>query len=142
MKNILLSLVLLTIAVFSIGAMIDLAHGAAPTMLTIDGSTSFERDRLTHLERSLNFTKVAMPNTWDIHIISKEQFEENARRMKLNTISAYTFMPLDQTYINEEYLTYATDSMVRHTMAHEAGHMICACASESKANDIAWVLEQ
>ena len=141
MKNILLSLVLLAIAVFSMGAMIDFAHGAAPTMFFVDGSTSFERERLTRIEHTLNFTKVAMPNTWDIHILPKEQFEENTKRMKLNTISAYTFLPLDQTYINEWYLTYADDSAVRHTLAHEAGHMICACSSEQKANEIAWAIE-
>ncbi len=117
------------------------AMAAAPTMFSIDGSTSWERARLTRLERSLNFTKEPMPDTWNIHIIPEAQFHENVEKMKVTTESAYTFMPLDQTYINEAYLQYATDQMVRHTLAHEAGHMICACTSEEKANDIAFQLE-
>lgn len=130
--------VLMTIITLMIGHV----SAAAPTMFTVDGSTSFERQRLERIEHSLNFTKVPMPDTWNIHIISKEQFDENIRRWKVSTISAYTLIPLDQTYINEYYLTFAPDSMVRQTLAHEAGHMICNCASESKANEIAWVLQQ
>lgn len=130
--------------IFSVMLVFALVVGqaAAPTMFSIDGSTSFERERLTHLERGLNFTKVAMSDTWEIHIIPEGQFEENVHRLKANTISAYTFLPLDQTYINEGYLTYADDSTVRQTLAHEAGHMICQCASESKANEIAWQLQR
>jgi hypothetical protein len=117
------------------------ALGAAPSMFFVDGSTSWERGRIERLEHNLNFTKVAMPDTWNIHIIPEEQFQENIQIMHVNTESAYTFMPLGQTYINEGYLGYADDRMLRHTLAHEAGHMICECTSEQKANAIAYVLE-
>lgn len=117
------------------------ATAAAPTMFSVDGSTNWERGRLTRLEQSLNFTKEPMPDTWNIHIIPEVEFQQTVQRLKMNTISAYTYLPLDQTYINEGYLLYADDRAVRHTLAHEAGHMICSCTSESKANDIAFQLE-
>lgn len=133
-------IVLLLFAAFVFALVIGQA--AAPTQLFVDGSTSWERARIERLEHQLNFTKEPMPNEWDIHIIPVEQFNENINRFRINTESAYTIMPLDQTYLNEMYLGYADDHRVRHTLAHEAGHMICNCTSEEKAEGIAYQLER
>jgi hypothetical protein len=115
---------------------------AAPTQFSVDGSTSWERTRIERLEHQLNFTKEPMLDTWGVHIIPVEQFEIAKRRYNLNTESAFTFIPQDQTYLNEFYLIYADDRRVRHTLAHEAGHMICGCTSEEKAEEIAYQLEK
>ena len=133
-------IVLLLFAAFVFALVIGQA--AAPTQLSVDGSTSWERARIERLEHQLNFTKEPMPNEWDIHIISGEEFNANTNRLHINTESAYTFMPLDQTYLNEDYLMVGDDRRVRHTLAHEAGHMICNCTSEEKAEEIAYQLER
>jgi len=122
--------------------LIVIGQAAAPTQLFVDGSTSWERARIERLEHQLNFTKEPMPDTWGVHIIPVEQFEIAKRRYHLDTDSAFTFMPQNQTYLNEFYLTYADDRRVRHTLAHEAGHMICNCTSEEKAEAIAYQLER
>lgn len=116
------------------------AFAAAPQFM-IWGSTSFERDRLTRLEQSLNFTKVPMTSTWQVTIIPGEDFRSRVSYLKLNTDSAYTFLQLRQTYVNEDFLVYADDPRIRQMMAHEAGHLICECSSEEKANEIAYQLQ-
>lgn len=115
------------------------AFAAAPQFF-IQGSTSWERSRLTHIEQSLNFTKVPMTSTWEVIILPGDQFRENVKNLKVDTESAYTFLQLRQTYVNEDFLIYADDSRVRQMMAHEAGHLICECSSEEKANEIAYRL--
>lgn len=116
------------------------ALAAAPQFF-IQGSTSRERVRLTRIEQSLNFTKEPMVNYWEVTILSEQEFHRNVEVFKLNTDTAYTYLPLHRTYVNEGYLTYADDQRIRHTLAHEAGHLICECPSEQTANDIAYVLE-
>jgi hypothetical protein len=133
---------ILVAAYMIMAALLWQAFAAAPTQLFVDGSTSWERSRIERLEHQLNFTNESMPNSWDIHIIPEIQFEANIRRYNINTESAYTFLPLDRTYLNEFYLQYADDRRVRHTLAHEAGHMICNCTSEEKAEEIAYQLEK
>lgn len=134
-------IVLLLFAAFVFALVIGQA--AAPTQLFVDGSTSWERARIERLEHQLNFTKEPMPNEWDIHIIPEGQFIENVQHLHVGfTQSAYTAIPIDQTYLNEGYLMIADDRRVRHTLAHEAGHMICNCTSEVKAEAIAYQLEQ
>src|SRR5207253_272351 len=108
---------------------------AAAPAFYIHGSASFERDRISRLEKSLNFTQEPMVETWTVWIIPGAQFRESVHDMNLDTDSAYTILGYGQTYLNEDYLIYADDMRVRQTLAHEAGHLICACASESKAND-------
>ena len=114
---------------------------AAAPQFFIQGSTSWERNRLTRMESSLNFARQPMTNTWEVIILPEDQFEKNVEMWNLDTHSAYTYLPLRQTYINEAYLITAEDRRIRHTMAHEAGHLICECNSEQRANDIAYQLE-
>jgi len=114
---------------------------AAAPQFTIWGSTDYERNRLTRLEQSLNFSKVPMTNTWNVTIIPGEDFRRRVELLKVETDSAYTILQFRQTFMNEDYLVYADDGRVRHTLAHESGHLICECNSETKANEIAYQLE-
>jgi hypothetical protein len=114
---------------------------AATPQFFIWGSTSFERNRLIRMEQSLNFSKVPMTSTWQVTIIPGEDFKRRVEYLKLDTESAYTFLQLRQTYVNEDFLVYANDPRVRQMMAHEAGHLICECSSEEEANKIAYQLQ-
>lgn len=122
------------------------AVAAAPQFF-ISGSTSWERSHLTRVEQSLNFTKVPMTSTWQVIIDPGDMFRDNVQSMLEHhaidhyTDSAYTNLAMRQTHVNEDYLIYATEAQIRQTMAHEAGHLICECHSEAKANDIAYVLQ-
>lgn len=116
--------------------------GAAP-QLFVSGSTSFEQSRVMRLERSLNFTKEPMVSTWTIIIDPGDVFEENTKKLNLDTESGYTYLGgINQTHLNEDYLTWHNDADVRQLIAHEAGHLICECKSEQKANDIAYQLQK
>jgi predicted SprT family Zn-dependent metalloprotease len=82
-----------------------------------------------------------MTSTWQVTILPGEDFRSRANYLKMNTDSAYTFLQLRQTYVNEDFLIYANDVRIRQMMAHEAGHLICECSSEEKANEIAYQLQ-
>lgn len=132
-KKAIIALVLVTASLF----------GAAP-MFMVSGGTSIERNRLTHVEQGLNFTKEPMTSTWQVIIDPPDLFRKNVQDMLKHhemdhfTDTGYTSLPLRQTHINEEYIFEDT---IRQTMAHEAGHLICECNSEEKANEIAYQLQ-
>ncbi len=115
------------------------AQGAAPQFI-VEGSTTYERNRIIRLEQSLNFTQEPMPEGWETTIWPQDQFEKYVRDHNTPTGIAFTFLGLDHTYINEYFLIWANDQQVRFVLAHEAGHMICECHSEDKADAIARVL--
>lgn len=140
MKNILMSLVLLAITMFSMSAMIDLTHAAAPTMFTVNGSTTYEQKRITRIEHTLNFTQQAMPDEWDVTIWPQARFDKYVSETNTPTSIAFTFLGQDHTYINEYFLIWATDEQVQFVLAHEAGHMVCECKSEEKADAIAYAI--
>ncbi len=116
------------------------ALAAAPQVF-VQGSTSYQRNRVTRLEQSLNFTKQPMVSYWDITIDPGDVFLQNVKTLKVNTDSGYTTLGLNQTHLNEDFLIWHPDQDVRHLIAHEAGHLICECKSEEKANDIAYQLQ-
>lgn len=119
-----------------------LAFAAAPQFF-VSGSTSFEQSRVMRLERSLNFTKEPMVSTWTVIIDPGDVFAENVKKLNLDTESGYTYLGgMNQTHLNEDYMVWHDDQDVRHLLAHEAGHLICECKSEQKANDIAYQLEK
>lgn len=117
--------------------MLAVCSFAASPQVLIDGSTSYEQARIMRLERSLNFTKEPMVSTWQITIWPGQQFDEYVRMHDLPTDAGFTFLGLNHTYINENYLVWHNDVDVQFLIAHEAGHMICDCRSEQKANEIA-----
>ena len=115
---------------------------AAAPQVYLGGSTQYERDRILRLEHTLNFSREPMLSPWTIRILDEETFLKYVRENNLSTYSAYTNLFGTVTSLNEGYLEFAIDSRVRHTLAHEAGHVICQCASEDKANEIAYQLEK
>jgi len=117
------------------------AFAAMPQMYFY-GSTSYERYRVARLAQSLDFTKEPMPSPWAITILSEDVFNENLHKFNIETDSAYTILEQQETFLNEYYLVYANDAHLKQTIAHEAGHLICECKSESKANDIAYQLQK
>lgn len=124
-----------------------IVHGAAPTLVEIDGSTSWERARVLRLEQRLNFTQEPMVDDWSITIWPQEQFEKYVREHKLPTDIAFTSLGDTHTFINEYFLVWASDPQAEFVLAHEAGHLICECgdskgskAAEDKADEIAHVL--
>lgn len=133
-KKAIIALVLFTTSLFA----------AAPQFFS-SGGTSIERNRLIHIEQSLNFTQEPMTSQWNVIIDPPDVFRKNVEDMMKShsidyyTDTAYTALPLMQTHINEEHIF--DDGIIRHTMAHEAGHLICECHSEDKANEIAYQLE-
>ena len=118
------------------------AVAAAPTMFFVDGSTAYEQQRIVRLEQSLNFSQEPMVSIWEVTIDDGKLFDDYVQEHGLPTESAYTFLGLNHTHLNEAYLLWHSDREVRHLLAHEAGHMICNCTSEQKANEIAEVLER
>jgi hypothetical protein len=134
-----------TLLVLILGSVVPFLSAAAPQFF-IQGSTSWERARLTRMEQSLNFTKEPMTSTWQVIIDPGDEFRANVQFMLEHheidhyTDSAYTSLPSRQTHVNEDYLV-VDDSRVRQTLAHEAGHLICECHDEEKANEIAYQLQ-
>lgn len=132
------TIALLGIAILS-GLMI--AHSAAPTQFTVNGSTVHEQMRIARIESTLNFAQEAMPASWEVTIWSQGRFEKFVRDTNTPTNIAFTYIgDLNHTYINEYFLVWASDAQVQYVLAHEAGHMICECKSENKADEIARVL--
>lgn len=114
---------------------------AAAPQFTVTGSAGYERNRIINLEQSLNFSRVAMTSMWRVTILSGNAFHYYTKRLNIDTESAFTALPFQETYLNEDYLIYANDIRVRQTLAHEAGHLICECSSEAKANEIAYQIQ-
>ena len=110
---------------------------AAVPQFFVEGSTSYERDRIVHLENQLNFTKQPMVSTWEVTILSEEEFNAYVQEHDIPTGAAYTYLSMNHTYVNEAYLVWHSDKEVRFVLGHEAGHLICECFSEDKANEIA-----
>ncbi len=83
-----------------------------------------------------------MPGWWRIVILSRADWDDALIRYHLEgrTASAFTVMNQDETFVSEEYLFFATDDRVQFTLGHEAGHLICSCSSEDRANQIARIL--
>lgn len=111
-------------------------------LIEVNGPTPYERERIRGLASSLNFVGQPMPGWWRITILNRPDWDEALARYGLEgqTYSAFTVLGQNQTFVNEEYLFFASTERVRFTLAHEAAHLICSCASEDKANQIARIL--
>lgn len=122
----------LLVSIFTITSL----FAAAPTF-NVEGSTNFERAKVERLVNRLDFTHEAMPDNWQITIWTQEQFEAYAREHHVPTSIAFTFLGENRTYVNEYFLIWSSDQDVEFAMGHEAGHLICECKSEDKADAIA-----
>lgn len=116
------------------------AVAAAPTQFFIDGSTSYEQQRIVRLEHSLNFSREPMVSIWEVTIDDEKVFNDYVQSHNLPTESGYTFLGLNHTHLNEAYLLWHSDRDVLFLLGHESGHLICSCRSEQKANEIAHML--
>jgi len=117
------------------------AVAAAPQFF-INGSQQWERNRISRLELTLNFTREPMPSPWTITILQEGEFDYQRDRYHLDTDTAFTVMQQQHTFLNEKYLVFASDDRVQWTLAHEAGHLISESTNEDKANDVARQLVQ
>lgn len=113
------------------------AVAAAPTQFFVEGSTAYEQQRVIRLENTLKFSNEPMVSTWEVTIWSGEEFNRYVDEHNINTRFAFTYLGLNHTFLNEDQLVWHNDAFVRWALAHEAGHMICNCTSEERANEIA-----
>lgn len=76
-------------------------------------------------------------------LLNPTEWQEGLKQYNLVgvTDTAYTFLGSNITYINAEYVDRTLDNKVRHTLAHEGGHLSCVCQSEAEAEAIARKLE-
>lgn len=116
------------------------AQDTRGVVIEVTGSAAWERARVNRLARSLHFAGFPMTQWWRIVILSNEDWDEAVSKHDLNTGSAFTILQQRVTFVSESYLIYHIDENVRFTLGHEAGHLICECSSEDKANEIARAL--
>lgn len=118
---------------------------AAPLVqISVRGNEPADRDRVEFLANRLNFTHEPMIHYWQIVVLNKPDWQDALQRFHLEgqTETAFSVLQWDTSYVNGEYIRFSTDGEVKHTLAHEAGHFICECRSEDKANEIAKQLER
>jgi hypothetical protein len=111
-------------------------------IIEVRAPTEYERIRIQKLADSLNFSGQPMPGWWRIVILPPVRWEDALRYYHLEgrTASAFTIMGQNETLVSEDYAQYHGGDQVRFTLGHEAGHLICQCQSEDRANDIARIL--
>ncbi len=104
----------------------------------------YDFDRIKFLANRLNFAGQPMVSYWSITVLDRADWQEALLKYKLEgkTETAFTLMGWNETFVNADYIHYTIDSTVEHTLAHEAGHLICECKSEDTANKIARKLER
>lgn len=111
--------------------------------IEIHAPTTYETNRLTDLTNKLNFDGQTMPRWWRVIVLRKPEWDGKMLEYGLvgKTDSAFTILGDDVTFLNEDYLSLASDEQLEHTLAHESGHLICNCSNEDTANKIAEKLE-
>jgi hypothetical protein len=77
-----------------------------------------------------------LPSSWNVVLVGEGQWWDQCLRAGVITGTAYTYPDRHTTYLRESYAMTAPIKQLRHTMAHEAGHLACGCDSETVAN--AW----
>ena len=118
----------------------NVARVSQSTIIEVHAPTVFETVRINRLASSLNFAGQAMPGWWKIVVLTPGEWNEDVSKWNLDTASAFTTLGQNITYLNPDYLIIASDGRLQWTLAHEAGHLICNCTSEDKANAIAKIL--
>jgi len=100
--------------------------------------------RVEELASQLIFTPTApRPSNWTITVLPQVRWDKQVKTLNLPTATAFTFMneTNNATFLNPDYVFNSTELQLLHTLAHEAGHLICRCTDERLANDIARALE-
>jgi hypothetical protein len=113
-------------------------------LLASVGSVKAQSRRVEELVTQLSFTSVTpRPSNWSITVPSQADWDKQVRTLNLQTATAFTFMneTNNSTFLNPDYVFNSKELQLLHTIAHEAGHLICRCTDERVANDIARGLE-
>jgi len=100
--------------------------------------------RVEELLNELIFTPTTpRPSNWTITVLPQVQWDKQVKTLNLRTATAFTSMneTKNATFLNPDYVFNSTEHQLLHTLAHEAGHLICRCTDERLANDIAEALE-
>jgi hypothetical protein len=100
--------------------------------------------RVAELVDQLIFTPATpRPSSWTITVLPQARWDEQVKTLNLRTATAFTFMneTSNATFLNPDYVFNTRENQLLHTLAHEAGHLICRCTDERLANDIAEALE-
>jgi hypothetical protein len=74
-----------------------------------------------------------LPANWTVVLVGDDAWWDQCLRAGVITISAYTYPDQRTTYLRRSYAETAPLHQLRHTMAHEAGHLACGCGSEVAA---------
>ncbi len=111
-------------------------------IIEVRAPTYYESIRIRNLANSLDFSGQPMVNWWRIVVLPRAEWEDALRYYHLEgqTDSAFTIMAQNETLVNEDYTFFAGTYRLRFTLAHEAGHLICQCQSEGRADSIARIL--
>jgi len=100
--------------------------------------------RVEELVNQLIFTPTTpRPSNWTITVLPQVRWDKQIKTLNLQTATAFTLMneTNNATFLNPDYVFNSTELQLLHTLAHEAGHLICRCTDERLANDIARALE-
>lgn len=75
-----------------------------------------------------------LPANWTVVLVGEDTWWDQCLRAGVITATAYTIPMQRTTYLRRSYAETAPPHQLRHTMAHEAGHLACGCDSEVVAN--------
>lgn len=84
--------------------------------------------------------KDVLPEGWLIVTVDEPTWRRLKKKYDLppDALTAFTDIHAGWTVVRERYALTATNERLRHTMAHEGGHVACQCASEDVATMWAW----
>lgn len=80
-----------------------------------------------------------LPETWRVELVQEGDWPKLTAEWGARTQTAFTVPTEHITYLRQSYVESATPKRLRHSMAHEAGHLACQCDSEAVANQ--WAVE-
>lgn len=90
----------------------------------------------THVLDALSSLGIDSRVDWTLILIPTGQFLEAARRLRVNTETAFT-LTSGVSYLSVEFFESANLERARKTLAHEWGHLVTRSSSEGDANDAA-----
>lgn len=89
--------------------------------------------------RQIAISLKGAPQGWKMVVASKMDWQRVQSQVPATnrTATAFTLRSLNLTVLNGDYAASASPWELKWTIAHEAGHLLCDCDSEEKANLIA-----
>ncbi len=80
------------------------------------------------------------PTDWTWVILNESDWREAKRMFRTESAIAFSVLKLRLSFLNEEYLQQTRPRLPTDVLAHELGHVFCACANERKADRAAEIL--